>query len=85
MNTGARAGDSEVSTVDTALLLAGMLFCQSYFDTQNPREVQIRKLVDEIYRRVDWTWAQPRAPVIALAWTPESVLPATLEMCQRFG
>jgi hypothetical protein len=49
-----------------------MLFCQSYFDTQNPREVQIRKLVDEIYRRVDWTWAQPRPPVVALAWTPES-------------
>jgi len=72
MKTGARAGDSEVSTVDTALLLAGMLFCQSYFDTQHPREVQIRKLVDEIYRRIDWTWAQPRPPVVALAWTPES-------------
>jgi len=72
MNSGARASDSEVSTVDTALLLAGMLFCQSYFDTQHPREVQIRKLVDEIYRRVDWTWAQPRPPVVALAWTPES-------------
>jgi len=72
MKTGVRANDSEVSTVDTALLLAGMLFCQSYFDTQNPREVQIRKLVDEIYRRVDWTWAQPRPPVVALAWTPES-------------
>ena len=72
MKTGARAGDSEVSTVDTALLLAGMLFCQSYFDTQNPREVQIRKLVDEIYRRVDWTWAQPRPPVVALGWTPEN-------------
>ena len=72
MKTGARANDSEVSTVDTALLLAGMLFCQSYFDTQHPREVQIRKLVDEIYRRVDWTWAQPRPPVVALAWTPEA-------------
>ena len=72
MNTGARAGDSEVSTVDTALLLAGMLFCQSYFDTQHPHEVQIRKLVDEIYRRVDWTWAQPRPPAVALAWTPEA-------------
>ena len=72
MKTGARANDSEVSTVDTALLLAGMLFCQSYFDTQHPREVQIRKLVDEIYRRIDWTWAQPRPPVVALAWTPES-------------
>ncbi len=72
MKSGARANDSEISTVDTALLLAGMLFCQSYFDTQHPREVQIRKLVDEIYRRVDWTWAQPRPPVVALAWTPEN-------------
>jgi len=72
MKSGARANDSEVSTVDTALLLAAMLFCQSYFDSQHPHEVQIRKLVDEIYRRVDWTWAQPRPPVVALAWTPES-------------
>jgi len=71
MKTGKRANDSEVSTVDTALLLAGVLFCQSYFDTQNPREVEIRKLADEIYRRVEWTWAQPRPPGVALAWTPE--------------
>jgi hypothetical protein len=71
MKTGARANDSEVSTVDTALLLAGVLFCQSYFDTQHPREIEIRKLADEIYRRVDWTWAQPRPPGVALAWTPE--------------
>ncbi|TLY62273.1 MAG: Tat pathway signal protein [Gammaproteobacteria bacterium] len=71
MRTGARANDSEVSTVDTALLLAGVLFCQSYFDSEEPQELEIRKLADEIYRRVDWTWAQPRPPGIALAWTPE--------------
>ena len=71
MQTGKRANDSEVSTVDTSLLLAGVLFCQSYFDRQDPHEAQIRKLADEIYRRVDWTWAQPRAPAVALAWTPE--------------
>lgn len=70
MQTGARAGNSEVSTVDTALLLGGMLFCQSYFDSKDARDVQIRKLTDEIYRRVDWTWAQPRPPALALAWTP---------------
>jgi len=71
MRTGARANDSEVSTVDTALLLGGVLFCQSYFDSEEPQELEIRKLADEIYRRVDWTWAQPRPPGIALAWTPE--------------
>jgi len=72
MQTGARAANSEVSTVDTALLLAGMLFCQSYFETKDYRDVEIRKLADEIYRRVDWNWAQPRPPALALAWTPAS-------------
>jgi hypothetical protein len=72
MRSGARASDSEVSTIDTALLLAGMIFCQSYFDTQDPHDVEIRRLTDEIYGRVDWTWAQPRAPAVALSWTPEA-------------
>jgi hypothetical protein len=72
MHTGARAANSEISTVDTSLLLAGMLFCQSYFTSADPGEVEIRKLVEQIYRRVDWTWAQPRAPALALAWTPEA-------------
>jgi hypothetical protein len=71
MKTGARANDSEISTVDTSLLLAGVLFCESYFDRQDPREKQMRKLADQLYRRVDWTWAQPRPPAVALAWTPQ--------------
>jgi hypothetical protein len=71
MRTGARANESEISTVDTSLLLAGVLFCQGYFDRQNPQESEIRRLGEEIYRRVDWPWAQPRPPAIALAWTPE--------------
>jgi hypothetical protein len=69
--TGLRANKSEVSTVDTTLLLGGVLFCESYFDTPNPKEVEIRKLADELYRRVDWTWAQPRPPAVSLAWSPE--------------
>src|SRR5215212_670762 len=66
MKTGQRFEDSELSTVDTAILLAGALFCQSYFDGSHPDEVEIRRLVDEIYRRVDWQWAQPHAPAINL-------------------
>jgi hypothetical protein len=71
MRTGVRYDDSELSTVDTALLLAGALFCQSYFDGPQPEEVEIRRLADQIYRRVDWRWAQPRAPAISLGWSPE--------------
>ncbi|HEX8010474.1 MAG TPA: glucoamylase family protein [Casimicrobiaceae bacterium] len=71
MKTGERFDDSELSTVDTAILLAGVLFSQSYFSGPEREEVEIRALADDIYRRVDWTWAQPRAPAISLGWTPE--------------
>src|SRR5262245_24491076 len=71
MKTGERFEDSELSTVDTAILVAGALFCQSYFDGADPEEVEIRALVDTIYRRVDWRWAQPKGPAITLGWSPE--------------
>src|SRR6476646_10247170 len=71
MKTGERADDSELSTGDTAILLAGAMFVQAYFDRAAPEEVEIRKLVDEIYRRVDWRWAQPNAPAISHGWSPE--------------
>ena len=71
MKTGERFEDSELSTVDTAILLAGALFCQSYFDRAEPEEVEIRALVDAIYRRVEWRWAQPKPPAISLGWSPE--------------
>ena len=71
MKTGTRSGDIELSTVDTALLLGGMLFCQSYFDGQHPEEVEIRRLAEDIYGRVDWKWAQARGAAIGHGWTPE--------------
>ncbi|MGZ5085260.1 MAG: glucoamylase family protein, partial [Usitatibacter sp.] len=69
--SGTRQGDTELSTVDTSLLLAGMLFCGSYFDRDDAREGEIRRAVDGIYARVDWAWAQPRPPAICHGWTPE--------------
>ena len=72
MKTGERFEESELSTVDTAILIAGALFCQSYFDRSDPEEVEIRRLADQIYRRVDWRWAQAHAPpAISLGWSPE--------------
>ena len=73
MKTGTRSGRIEVSTVDTALLLGGMLFCESFFGGPDPGEGEIRALAEEIYGRVDWRWAQVRAPAISHGWTPESL------------
>lgn len=72
MKTGLRSGPIEVSTVDTALLLGGVLFAQSYFDGKDTKEAEIRRLADEIYRRVDWRWAQARPPAISHGWIPET-------------
>jgi hypothetical protein len=71
MRTGTRHGDVELSSVDTALLLGGMLFCRSYFDRGTAAESEIRNLVDEIYARIDWPWLQVRAPAISHGWSPE--------------
>ena len=72
MKTGQRAYRSELSTVDTALLIGGMLHAQAYFDTDHPDEVAIRALVDQIYWRVDWKWAQVRGEFVSMGWKPES-------------
>ncbi len=71
MQTGARAGTSELSTVDTALLLAGMLHVQQFFDSGHADEVEIRRAVDTVYGRVDWPWAQQRGASISMGWHPE--------------
>ena len=72
MRSGTRFERCELSTVDTALLLAGALHCQSYFDGNDAAESQIRSLTDELYARVDWRWAQVRAPSIGHGWHPET-------------
>jgi hypothetical protein len=72
MKTGHRFGPSELSTIDTSLLLAGALFAQGYFDASTPVEASIRAYADSLYRRVDWSWAQNYPPAITLGWSPDS-------------
>jgi len=69
MRTGLRTWRCELSTMDTALLMAGVLFCQSYFEA--PSEQAVRDLADSLYLRVQWDWAMAGKPGIALGWTPE--------------
>ena len=71
MKTGQRFEESELSTVDTAILLAGALFCQSYFDRPTATERRIVALVDSMVTRADWEWMRPRPPLISLGWKPE--------------
>ena len=72
MDTGLRFQTVELSTIDTSLLLAGVLTCREYFTNANPDEVGIRALADSLYARVDWTWASPNAPLVSMGWHPES-------------
>jgi hypothetical protein len=71
MQTGQRFQNVELSTIDTALLLAGILFAQSYFDRADATEAEIRALADSIYLRTDWNWAQARPPAVSMGWHPE--------------
>ncbi|MBC3784148.1 glucoamylase family protein [Spirosoma utsteinense] len=72
MKTGERFKQVELSTIDTALLLGGILSAQSYFDQNTPAETEIRQLADQIYGRVDWTWIQARRPFVSMGWHPET-------------
>jgi hypothetical protein len=67
MNTGQRIWDSEVSSVDTAILLCGILLCRQHFT-----HPEIHELASAIYNRVDWNWLSEDTPVLPHGWTPES-------------
>ena len=73
MNDGLRfeEWDVELSTVDTAILMAGVLFVQSYFEENNADEVEIRHLAKRLYERVNWQWSQNHYPLISLGWYPD--------------
>jgi len=72
METGHRMWNSEVSTIDTAYLLAGALTAAGYFDRETRDEREIRHLADALYRRADWHWARNDALTVALGWKPET-------------
>jgi hypothetical protein len=71
METGRRAHSCELSTMDTAILIAGALTASQYFDRPTTREREVRALADALYRRVDWRWAQRTTGGVAHGWTPE--------------
>ena len=72
MNTGCRVWQCELSTVDSAFLLAGGLAAAIYFNAATAEEQEIRTLADALYRRADWQWAQNGGATLTHGWRPES-------------
>ena len=66
VNTGERLWDSEVSSVDTAILLCGVLTCRQHFHDRS-----IADLAHAIFDRVDWKWLSEDTALLPMGWTPE--------------
>src|SRR6204780_134558 len=72
MESGRRALQCELSTIDTAIFIAGVLTVASYFTGRSEEESEIRELAEILYRRVDWKWALNGRKTISHGWRPES-------------
>jgi hypothetical protein len=66
IDTGKRVHYSEVSPIDTTILLCGVLMAREYF-----KNAGITQLADAIYRRVNWQWMLNGGQTFAMGWTPE--------------
>lgn len=72
MQTGRRAWQCELSTVDTTFLLAGALAAAMYFDADSAEEGELRTLAHALYGRANWQWAQDGGSTVTHGWKPES-------------
>ncbi|HQG45310.1 MAG TPA: glucoamylase family protein, partial [bacterium] len=72
MQTGLRDGTTELSDIDSALLLAGIIYSREYFSGEEPEAIEIRALADSIYHRTDWQWMRNYQPGLTTQWSPES-------------
>ena len=71
IQTGVRVWQSELSMIDTALFIAGALTASVYFSAPTADEGELRGLVEALYRRIDWRWAQNGRATIMHGWKPE--------------
>ncbi len=67
MDSGQRLFGSELSSIDTALLLCGVLHCRQFF-TGNTR---IEALATTFYRRIDWQWMMNGGDTLSMGWLPD--------------
>jgi len=66
--TGKRAWKCELSSIDTALLLCGVLTARQHFHSDQ----QIVDLANKINDRVQWKWMLNGGETLSMGWKPES-------------
>jgi hypothetical protein len=79
MDTGKREWNCELSSVDTGLLMMGIIFARNYYDLDNETEKQIRSLAGKLLGRIDWNFMQmpdkgKYANSISMGWEPDKGL-----------
>jgi hypothetical protein len=67
IETGERYQGAELSSIDTSLLLCGVLTARAYFE-----DARIQSLAQQIYERVDWPWMLNGGKTFSMGWKPES-------------
>ncbi|HWE85934.1 MAG TPA: glucoamylase family protein [Terracidiphilus sp.] len=67
VETGKRWRRTELSSIDTSILLCGILTARAYF-----ADARIQSLAQQLYERVDWPWMLNDGPAFAMGWFPES-------------
>lgn len=75
METGSRLGESVLSTVDTTWLQMGMVVAQGWFDGDDDKETEIRRLSQRLLDRTEWDWVQANSfggKAISMGWSPEN-------------
>lgn len=76
METGKRHFECELSTVDTGLLMMGVLFARNYYNQENETEQEIRRLAEYLLTRIEWEFmivpeGGEFANTICMGWYPE--------------
>ena len=71
-NSGRRAENCELSSIDTTILVAGALTSAAYFDEDSADEREIRERGEALFRGVDWNWMRNGEAAVNHGWKPES-------------
>lgn len=76
MNSGTREWNCELSTIDTGLLMMGIIFARNYYNLDNETEKEIRSIAEKLIKRLDWDFfempaAGKYANTISMGWDPK--------------